>query len=407
MPDSDLLDKLARLVRTGASLSSVRDLDDLLHRILDEAMELASADGASLYLVRGQFLDFHIARNRTIEARFGAEAMERFYERFEIPISADSMAGFCALTGRTLNFPDVQDLPPGSGFRYNPSFDERTGYGTHSMLTVPMHDRQGLCVGVLQLVNRIEDGRQVPFNPTSEMLVTGFAAQAGVSLVNTRLDQELQKAHHETLFRLSSAAEYRDKETSNHIKRMSHFSRIIAREVGLSRAEVDSIFWSSPMHDVGKIGIPDQVLLKPGLLTPEERTIMQAHSAIGAHILKDSEVPVVRQAAVVALNHHEKWDGSGYPRGLHGEAIPLEGRIVALADVFDALSSRRCYKEPWPEGKVLDFLDIQKGRHFDPELVEAFLRCLGEARQIQEAYEDAPEDFASFQDLANIPIPEL
>jgi len=275
------------------------------------------------------------------------------------------------------------------------------------MLAAPLLDRHNLAVGVIQLWNAKSSESIVSFNEIAEMLIRGFASQAGVALANALLNEELRKAHQETLFRLSSAAEYRDKETSNHIKRMSHFTRIIAREIGLPPDEIEMLFCSSPMHDVGKIGIPDHILLKPDRLTPEERSIMESHAVIGAHILKDSNVPVVRQAAVVALTHHEKYDGTGYPRGLKGEEIPLEGRIVALADVFDALSSRRCYKEAWPEPKVLDFLREQRGLHFDPRLVDAFLGCMEEARQIGLKYQDDVEDFKKFTDLASLPIPEL
>jgi HD-GYP domain-containing protein (c-di-GMP phosphodiesterase class II) len=407
MSGPDLQSKLESLVRVGVMLASVRDLDLLLERILDEAMNISSADGASLYLRQGDELEFHIARNRTIEARMGHTGMSLFYERFSMPISRASMAGYCALTGKTLNFPDVQALPPDSGFRYNAAFDKRSNYITKSMLTVPLSDRSGGCVGVLQLINSMENGRVVAFSPASETLVQAFAAQAGVALENAQLDAELKKAHQETLFRLSSAAEYRDKETSNHIKRMSHYSRILAREAGLSRDAVDMLFCSSPMHDVGKIGIPDAILQKPGLLTPDERVIMESHAVIGAHILKDSDVPVVRQAAVVALTHHEKWDGTGYPRKLAGEAIPLEGRIVALADVYDALSSRRCYKEPWPQEKVVVFLQEQRGKHFDPRLVDLFLGAMDEICQIQALYEDSAAELEKLTDFSKIPIPEL
>ncbi|MCB9496935.1 MAG: HD domain-containing protein [Fibrobacteria bacterium] len=407
MQSPELQSKLESLVRVGVALSSVRDLDELLERILDEAMSLSSADGASLYLRKGEELEFHIAHNRSLEAKMGRTGMSLFYERFSMPISRQSMAGYCALTGKSLNFPDVQALPLDSGFQYNPSFDKRSGYFTHSMLTVPMSDRLGQCVGVLQLINSMDNGRITAFSPVSEMLVQAFAAQAGVALVNAQLDLDLKKAHQETLFRLSSAAEYRDKETSNHIKRMSHFSRILARDAGLTRDQVDMIFCSSPMHDVGKIGIPDHILQKPGKLTPEERVIMESHAVIGAHILKDSEVPVVRQAALVALTHHEKWDGTGYPRRLAGEAIPLEGRIVALADVYDALSSRRCYKEPWSEDRVQSFLVDQRGLHFDPALVDLFLAGMSEIRQIQSLYQDSDSDLEKLTDFSKIPIPEL
>ena len=388
-----LHEKLSGLVRIGIALNSVRELDTLLEMVVDEAMDLCAADGGTLYLVRQDSLAIHITRNRSIEARLGKDGMANLYEKFLLPISRDSMAGFCALTGQTLNFPDMDQLPPGTHFRHNKALDRRASYDTRSQLTVPMHDRSGLCVGVLQLVNAMENGLPSPFNGEDEALLQAFAAQAGVSIQNAQLDGLLRKSHQETLFRLSSAAEYRDRETSNHIKRMSHYSRLVAMRIGLDRAEVESIFQSAPMHDVGKLGIPDRILHKPGRLDPDERTIMESHALIGSRILEGSDVPVVRQAAVVALTHHEKWDGSGYPRGLAGRAIPLEGRIVALADVYDALSSRRCYKEPWPQEKVIEFLREQRGRHFDPDLVDCMMDCLPEVHAIMASHEDTDEDF--------------
>lgn len=402
-----LHEKLASLVRVGAAISSIRDLDDLLERILQESMDFSGADGATLYLKRNDCLDFHIALNRTLEKRLGKGGLSILYERFSVPISTSSMAGYCALTGKILNFPDMQDLPEGTGFSHNRGFDQKANYDTHSMLTVPMHDRLGQCVGVLQLVNAIDNDRVVPFDSEAEMLIQAFASQAGVSIVNAHLDQELNRAHQETLFRLSTAAEYRDKETSNHIKRMSHYSRLVAKEYGLPKEDVLSLYASSPMHDVGKIGIPDHILQKPGALDAEERTIMESHAIIGAHILKDSNVSVVRQAAIVALTHHEKFDGTGYPRKIKGRNIPMVGRIVALADVFDALSSKRCYKEPWPEDRVLSFLTDQKGKHFDPEMVDCLLNCMGDVRQIQTQYMDSDEDFDKFRNIKMLKVPSL
>jgi putative two-component system response regulator len=407
MNDIGIQSKLEALVRVGVALSSIESLDALLERIVEEAMALTGADGASLYLRKNTALEFHTSRNHTLEARLGPTAVKELFGRFEIAVDSTSMAGWCAFTGDILNIPDVQQLPDDGKFRYNRGFDERANYSSHSMLAAPLLDRHNQAVGVIQLWNAKASEAIVSFSEIAEMLIRGFASQAGVALANALLNEELRKAHQETLFRLSSAAEYRDKETSNHIKRMSHFARIIAREIGLSPDEIEMIFCSSPMHDVGKIGIPDHILLKPDRLTPEERNIMESHAVIGAHILKDSNVPVVRQAAVVALTHHEKYDGTGYPRGLKGDEIPLEGRIVALADVFDALSSRRCYKEAWPEPKVLDFLKEQSGKHFDPRMVDAFLACMEEARLVGLQYQDDVEDFKKFTDLASLPIPDL
>jgi len=399
--------RLEALVEMGVMLSSIENLDELLAKTVEAAMSLTDADGASLYLRKGEMLEFHISRNHTLESRHGLQAMAELFERFEIPVDKDSMAGWCAQTGMILNIPDVQALPEDGPFRYNRAFDLRNSYSSRSMLAAPLLDRHNEAVGVIQLWNATTGGMVGPFGDIPEKLIKGFASQAGVALANALLNEELRKSHQETLFRLSSAAEYRDKETSNHIKRMSHYSRLIAQRIGLPSEQVEMIWCSSPMHDVGKIGIPDHILHKPGMLDPQERRTMEAHAVIGANILKDSTIPVVRQAALVALTHHEKYDGTGYPQGLAGEAIPLEGRIVALADVFDALSSRRCYKEPWPLEKVVEFLRDQKGKHFDPRLVDAFLECLPEVAAIQKTYEDNTEDFEKFSDLSSLPIPEL
>ncbi|HNY31171.1 MAG TPA: HD domain-containing protein [Fibrobacteria bacterium] len=397
-----LHEKLAGLVRIGIALYSVRDLDELLEMIVEEAMDICGAEGGTLYLVRDSLLEFHITRNRRLEKAMGRERMSDFFEKLVIPISTTSMAGTCALTGKPMNIPDLYALPADFPFRHNPELDRRTGYRSVSQLTVPMQGRSGECVGVLQILNALdENGQPVAFVPDDEMLLSAFAAQAGVSIQNAQLDEKLRRSHQETLFRLSGAAEYRDKETSNHIRRMSHYARLIAAGMGLSRLEVANIYHAAPMHDVGKIGIPDRILHKPGPLTADERTVMESHCLIGARILEGSDVPVVHQASVLALTHHEKWDGTGYPQKLSGRRIPLEGRIAAVADVFDALSSRRCYKEAWPEDKVLEYLTDQKGKHFDPDLVDCFLGQFDEVRRIQATHQDTEEDFKKSEALSS------
>jgi HD-GYP domain-containing protein (c-di-GMP phosphodiesterase class II) len=227
-----------------------------------------------------------------------------------------------------------------------------------------------------------------------------------VSIENAALAENLQQAHLDTIFRLGVAAEYRDKETANHIKRMSHFSALIARGLGWRAEEVESFSWSSLMHDVGKLGVPDAILQKPGPLTVEERRIMELHSVIGGNILKGSDAPVLKQARLIALTHHERFDGGGYPRGLKGRKIPLEGRITILADIFDALSSRRVYKEALPENEVIRILEEGRGSFFDPEILALFLERLEEVRGIQSRYGDAPEDFDKFRNLDRIVIEE-
>ena len=186
--------------------------------------------------------------------------------------------------------------------------------------------------------------------------------------------REVRTRERETLMKLAKAGEYRDEDTGNHIIRMSKYARLIAEELKLTAMECDEIEAAAPMHDIGKIGIPDQILLKPGRHTPEERAIMRRHPLIGHEILADSPSRYLQMGAVIALGHHEKFDGSGYPQGLAGEDIPLPARIVAVADVFDALTSNRPYKRAWSFQDALKYVQMESGRHFDPACVRAFER---------------------------------
>jgi two-component system, response regulator RpfG len=203
-----------------------------------------------------------------------------------------------------------------------------------------------------------------------------------------RATAEIFQRERETIMRLARAAEFRDPETGAHIQRMARYSALIAERLGMSRAEVDNILQAAPMHDVGKLGIPDYILLKPGRLNPEEREIMKQHAMIGHDILKDSASLVVQLGASIALSHHEKYDGTGYPGGLAGERIPIEGRIVAVADVFDAITSERPYKRSWPIDEAVAFLREGRGTHFDPVCVDTFFDSLDEVLRIREQFRD-------------------
>lgn len=207
--------------------------------------------------------------------------------------------------------------------------------------------------------------------------------------------QAVVDAQNEIVRRLGIAAEYRDNETGKHILRMSQFAAAIGETIGLSADDVNLLLNAAPMHDVGKIGISDSLLLKPGRFTDEERQEMQKHSEIGAKILSGSELPLMVAAREIALTHHERWDGQGYPNGLAGEAIPLFGRIAALTDVFDALTSVRPYKKAWPVDEAIRFVQDNSGTHFDPALVEAFMTCLPRILAIKSQLEDQIEDFSA------------
>lgn len=199
---------------------------------------------------------------------------------------------------------------------------------------------------------------------------------------------EIFERERETLNKLARAAEFRDPETGAHILRMAHFSSLIARRMGLDEEMQHALLIAAPMHDVGKLGTPDHILLKPGKLDADEFTIMKMHASIGYEILKDSASPYMQLAATIALSHHEKFDGSGYPQALTGEDIPLVGRIVAVADVFDALTSSRPYKTAWAVNRARNFLAEGRGAHFDPCCVDAMLACWDEVLDIRMRFHD-------------------
>lgn len=198
--------------------------------------------------------------------------------------------------------------------------------------------------------------------------------------------RELDDTRLEIILRLGRAAEYRDNETGLHILRMSQYSQLLGVAGGMSEAEGLMILNASPMHDIGKIGIPDHILLKKGKLNPEEWEIMKTHATIGAEIMSGHHSELMQMARVIALTHHEKWDGSGYPKGLKGEEIPLEGRIVAVADVFDALTTTRPYKNAWPVEEAVDYIANNRGTHFEPKLVDLFLQNLEAILDIRTRY---------------------
>ncbi len=200
--------------------------------------------------------------------------------------------------------------------------------------------------------------------------------------------RKIEQTQAEILDCLAYAAEYRDMDTANHTVRVGWYSRIIAEKYGFRANELDLIQQAAPMHDIGKIGVSDTILLKPGKLDADEFKLMQMHAEVGAEILSKSNARVMKIARIIALSHHEKWNGKGYPKALKGLKIPIQGRIVAIADVFDALSMERPYKKSWPLDKILNLFTEESGEHFDPQLVKLFMDSLPEILIIQEKYKD-------------------
>ena len=203
-----------------------------------------------------------------------------------------------------------------------------------------------------------------------------------------KLQEEIETTQEEFILKIGQIGETRSKETGFHVKRVAEYSEILAKYYGLSEEEVKNITIASPMHDIGKVGVPDSILNKPGKLTQEEWVIMQKHTGLGYEIFKNSDRVLLKTAGIIAHEHHEKYDGTGYPRGLIGEDIHIYGRITALADVFDALGSERCYKKAWPDEKIFTLLREERGKHFDPKLVDIFFAHLDEFLEIRDKYSD-------------------
>ena len=227
---------------------------------------------------------------------------------------------------------------------------------------------------------------------TQRRLLDVFCSNICIAYSNVSLNDELEHTQQETLYMLGTIAEFRSSETAHHVVRVARYAALLAQKIGLPQDEVERIQLAAPLHDIGKIGVPDNILMKPGQLTDEEYVIMQGHAEIGHDMLRHSERPLLQAAARIAHEHQEKWDGSGYPRQLKGEDIHLYGRIVALADVFDALLSQRCYKTAWNMEQVLDYLREQRGRHFDPSLTDLVLQDPDAFAAIHEEYRDDMPD---------------
>lgn len=360
---------LQSLLEVGVNLSVQEDRQTMLEMILREARALTRAEAGTLYVLMGGTLQFVAAQNDKLPH----SVIEKQLKDKELSVGGESLAGFVAKTARMVDIPDSHTIPPGSPFRIDRRFDAATGYCTRSVLAIPLMRPNGQCVGVLELINRVKPGGAIGSFRSDEInAVTSLGSMAAVTIHNSLLQDQLKEAQLDCIIRLSVAAEFRDNDTAEHIRRISQSSGLIAAALGKDRDFVERIRHASPMHDIGKIGVPDAILCKAGLLNCDERRILQKHALIGANILHDPPNELIAMAREVALNHHERFDGTGYPRGLSGEQIPLSGRIVGLADVFDALVWKRCYKEPSPVEGAIEEIRREEGKHFDPQVTGAF-----------------------------------
>ena len=251
----------------------------------------------------------------------------------------------------------------------------------------------------LEKITKLSDKQQIEMLKLNENLESAYSeldlyknhleerVHAAVSDIKL-LNDELSKTQREVIFTMGAIGESRSKETGNHVKRVAEYSKILAIAYGLGNDEAELLKQVSPMHDIGKVAIPDHILNKPGKLTEEEFAIMQKHTVIGYEMLSNSDRDIMNAARIVAYEHHEKYCGGGYPRGIAGEEIHIFGRITAIADVFDALGSDRCYKKAWDDEKIFNLFKEERGRHFDPKLVDAFFDTLSDILGTRESLKD-------------------
>lgn len=341
-------------------IAAERKMDNLLVLMADMGRSLVQADRCSLWLTdedRGELWT---------KVAHGVSELR-------IPIAA-GFVGWSVKNAEPLLIPDAY-LDP----RFDHRSDEKTHYRTTSVMTVPLFDSQGKVMGVFQAINK--QGEEKVFSNQDLERLSLTAVYSAKTVESARLTSEvedskdeLEATQEELIHILGDVSESRSRETGDHIQRVAEISYKLALYYGLSDVEAQRIRLAAPMHDLGKVGIPDAILNKPGRFTDEEYEVMKSHAIKGEEILLKSKRDLLRFAATLAGSHHERWDGKGYPRGLKGEEIPLAGRICAVADVLDALSSPRCYKPAWPEEKVKEEFIKQSGAQFQPELIDVLVK---------------------------------
>lgn len=383
------VEKISQII---LELNLINDIDTLLDRILSETRALTNADAGTIYLKEGNELVFKNFQNATLIEADEKSFRTALYSNIRIPLNEKSIAGYCAFRNEIVNIEDVYNLPGYVPYSFNSRFDEGTMYTTKTVLTVPLHDRHKKVAGVLQIINKIgDDFLPIPFESDDLSIVKFFAANASAAIEKARITRE-------TILRMIKMAELRDPmETGSHVNRVGAYSVEIyhnwARKKEIDEIEIkkykDNLRIAAMLHDVGKVAISDIILKKPGKLNEEEFAVIKTHPEEGSNIFENRFYEVDEMAAEIAYSHHEKFNGSGYPKGLKGAEIPLSGRIVALADVYDALISKRVYKDAWPQEEVIKEIISQAGDHFDPELVESFLEIQDVIKAVREKYPES------------------
>lgn len=360
-------DRLHIVLDAINEMADERDIDRLLIIMADMGRDLVGADSCTLWM-----LD---KKNQELWSRVSHSLNE-----IRIPLSQ----GIAGCVGRS-GVPEIIN-DPYSDARFDKAVDKKQGYRTRNILTLPLKESDGEIIGVFQAVNKMTGTQVFTQQDLDHFLIA--STYIGKQLEAILLQEEIENTQREIIFTLAETGELRSKETGFHVKRVAEYSYLLATLWGMPKKEAEILRLASPLHDIGKIAIPDAVLLKPGRLTDEEMEVMKTHAQLGYEMLKHSERRILKAAAIVSYEHHEKWEGSGYPQQTKGEDIHIYGRITAVADVFDALSCDRVYKKAWPMERILKLFKEERGKHFDPTLVDLFMNNLDKFLEIKAQYKD-------------------
>ncbi|WP_027186458.1 GAF and HD-GYP domain-containing protein [Desulfovibrio inopinatus] len=384
---NDTLEAVNHILSVLDVLRQFKSLDTVLDRILLEARRLTCADAGTIFMVEGGRLVFAHVHNDTLFS--DEDVIKHGYLKASLPIDDTSISGYAANHGVVVSVDDAYAIAPSFPYQFNTRFDERTGYRTRSILALPIKSSTGSVIALMQIINsQSPDGQHVPFSAEDQTLLNLLAGHAASFIENAIVTREL-------VLRMNKMAELRDpSETGMHVQRVGAFAAEIyhryAKLRGVADDEMkrrkDLLQIAAMLHDVGKVGVSDLILKKPGKLTFEEFETMKLHTLFGARLFAHPVSELDAMAYEVALYHHAKFDGSGYPGlvqnvmedslvglvPLAGHDIPLSARIVSLADVYDALASRRVYKPAFPEDMTLAIIRDGTGKHFDPDVVSAF-----------------------------------
>jgi len=362
-----LKELLGKLIGVASNLTSELDFDRLFPLIVGNVTDAMSAERSSLYVVDWDKGEIWTKVSEGIDT-------------IRIPMGR-GISGLVAETGKEINVEDAWELP-----YFDRSFDLHNNFRTRSVLCVPIEDRSGTTMGVLQVINKKGKDR---FDNEDEVLLRGLTSQVGIALENSMLVDEILLSFNSTIKTLSSAVDARHQFTAGHSERVREYSLKIAYEMKLSKEDIETLSYAALLHDIGKIGISDAVLMKNGPYTADDWAEMKTHPQKTKHILDNLHFKRhLRQVPDIAFRHHEKINGTGYPEGIAGEQIPLGAKIIAVGDVFDALTSRRDYPkydgettmthDPMPVPDAVEILKSQSGSHFDPFVVKAFIKCLSQ-----------------------------